>query len=388
MLSVDGAADCKQILRGAPKSEKRHGGLGIDCLLNAAGDHFKLAQAFASSQGFVINIAPFSAYLSTPAARAVLAAVAQMLHRCVELHTVTTTFPLPAWPASPPTASYTPPAHPPRRHTVGSASYTAPELDTAQPDADLDLPPLSTRPSPPYGPPRSSASRRTRASSASCWMQRSANAARARQLGSMSLRLTTSLFLAAARAHPRLAALLRAGMGDGVFGVGAGAGAGPGVRASFASAANTRMRHLVLPALARAAAPPPRTHPLRSLDLTLPETPHITPALEAMVRVLAGVVIAARSATRTVPPPPRAKFAVVVAQMLRRYVELHTLTTMFPLPASPVSPPGSAPSYYTPPSRKHTVAAPLLHHTQLPTTTLYSNAINVDAQTLTRTRAA
>ncbi|KAJ7267290.1 hypothetical protein C8J57DRAFT_1510391 [Mycena rebaudengoi] len=179
---VDGAADCKQILRGAPKSEKRHSGLGLDCLLNAAGDHFKLAQATLLLECEDLRITHLtlrklpSAYLSTPAARA---------------HTITTTFPLPASPASPggTTASYTPLAHPPRRHTVGSVSYTAPELDTAQPDADLDLPtvlfllpPLSTRPSPPYGPPRSSVPRRTRASSASCWMRRSANAARARQL--------------------------------------------------------------------------------------------------------------------------------------------------------------------------------------------------------------
>ncbi|KAJ7267302.1 hypothetical protein C8J57DRAFT_1615928 [Mycena rebaudengoi] len=129
---------------------------------------------------------------------------------------------------------------------------------------------------------------------------------------------------------------------------------------------------------------------LVSLVLTIPATPHIIPALAAMVRLLAGECpcececeCACEYACEELPhnahhaaqappsayssPPPRAQSAV--AQMLRRCAELYTLTTMFPLPASPASLPDSTPSYYTPPPRRHTVAAPLQHHTQLPTTT-------------------
>ncbi|KAJ7267297.1 hypothetical protein C8J57DRAFT_1327267 [Mycena rebaudengoi] len=213
---------------------------------------------------------PPSAYLSTPAARAVLAAVAQMLRRCVELHTVTTTFPLPASPASPggTTASYTPPAHPTRRHTVGSASYTAqtpqpplsPQGD-GQPDADLDLPtalahlpPLRTLRTPlpavwapallraaqnaglerivlDAGERQRSATMPVGVYAAPSPMQDACGAkppldptasAKLRPFDQLPPHTPrpTSLFLAAARAHPRLAALLRAGMGDGVFGAG------------------------------------------------------------------------------------------------------------------------------------------------------------------------
>ncbi|KAJ7267308.1 hypothetical protein C8J57DRAFT_1717700 [Mycena rebaudengoi] len=182
---------------------------------------------------------PPSAYLSTPAARAVLSSVAQILRRCVELahrglgflHRTTSQPPAPADPLNQPDADLDLPTTlsllpPLRTLRTPLPAVWAPALLHAAQNAGLERIVLD-------------AGERQRSSSTPvgvCIGAPSAmqDASKPPPLDPASTKLRpfdqppphnprpTSLLLAAARAHPRLAALLRAGMGDGVFGAGAG----------------------------------------------------------------------------------------------------------------------------------------------------------------------
>ncbi|KAJ7267315.1 hypothetical protein C8J57DRAFT_1510414 [Mycena rebaudengoi] len=112
--------------------------------------------------------------------------------------------------------------------------------------------------------------------------------------------------------------------------------------------------------------------PLRSLDVTLPATSHITPALVLAFNCECECDCAGEEELRIThltlrKPPPRVPLHPHHAHSPRRRrtdPASHTLTTTFPLPSSPASPPGTTASY-TPPARRHAHTPLSSHSTQM-----------------------